>query len=104
VPAALWRDRLIARFALLTDPPPEFETEAPDHVGMFVGATLLALAWEVSTGWVDENPDATTPPDPSVRTVDWPIWCVGQSNALGTGRPAAGHSLSREAGEGREGV
>ena len=31
-------------------------------VGMFVGATLLALAWEVSTGWVDENPDAAIPP------------------------------------------
>jgi hypothetical protein len=29
---------------------------------MFVGATLLALAWEVSTGWVDENPDAAIPP------------------------------------------
>jgi hypothetical protein len=29
---------------------------------MFVGATLLALAWQVVTGWVDENPDATIPP------------------------------------------
>jgi predicted PurR-regulated permease PerM len=27
-------------------------------IGMFVGATLLALGWQVSTGWVDENPDA----------------------------------------------
>ena len=27
-------------------------------IGMFVGATLLALAWQVGTGWVDENPDA----------------------------------------------
>jgi predicted PurR-regulated permease PerM len=27
-------------------------------IGMFVGATLLALAWQISTGWVDENPDA----------------------------------------------
>lgn len=26
-------------------------------IGMFVGATLLALAWRVSTGWVDEKPD-----------------------------------------------
>jgi predicted PurR-regulated permease PerM len=26
-------------------------------IGMFVGATLLALAWQVGTGWVDENPD-----------------------------------------------
>ena len=31
-------------------------------IGMFVGATLLALAWQVVTGWVDENPDATIPP------------------------------------------
>jgi predicted PurR-regulated permease PerM len=29
-------------------------------IGMFVGATLLALAWQVGTGWVDENPDANT--------------------------------------------
>jgi predicted PurR-regulated permease PerM len=28
-------------------------------IGMFVGATLLALAWQIVTGWVDENPDAT---------------------------------------------
>ncbi len=27
-------------------------------IGMFVGATLLALAWQAGTGWVDENPDA----------------------------------------------
>jgi predicted PurR-regulated permease PerM len=27
-------------------------------IGMFVGATLLALAWQVVTGWVGENPDA----------------------------------------------
>ena len=27
-------------------------------IGMFVGATLLALAWQVVTGWVDESPDA----------------------------------------------
>jgi predicted PurR-regulated permease PerM len=31
-------------------------------IGMFVGATLLALAWQVFTGWVDENPDANTQP------------------------------------------
>jgi predicted PurR-regulated permease PerM len=31
-------------------------------IGMFVGATLLALAWQVVTGWVNENPDATIPP------------------------------------------
>jgi len=31
-------------------------------VGMFVGATLLALAWQLLTGWVDESPDADTPP------------------------------------------
>ena len=30
-------------------------------IGMFVGATLLALAWRVSTGWVDENPDDILP-------------------------------------------
>jgi len=27
-------------------------------IGIFVGATLLALAWQLATGWVDENPDA----------------------------------------------
>jgi predicted PurR-regulated permease PerM len=31
-------------------------------IGMFIGATLLALAWQVVTAWVDENPDATIPP------------------------------------------
>ncbi len=31
-------------------------------IWMFVGATLLALAWQVFTGWVDENPDASLPP------------------------------------------
>ena len=31
-------------------------------IGMFVGATLLALAWQVGTGWVDENPDANSSP------------------------------------------
>jgi predicted PurR-regulated permease PerM len=31
-------------------------------VGMFVGATLLALAWQLLTGWVDESPDANIPP------------------------------------------
>jgi predicted PurR-regulated permease PerM len=31
-------------------------------IGMFVGATLLALGWQISTGWVDENPDANVPP------------------------------------------
>ena len=31
-------------------------------IWMFVGATLLALAWQVFTGWVDENPDANIPP------------------------------------------
>jgi hypothetical protein len=31
-------------------------------VGMFVGATLLALAWQISTGWVEANPDANIPP------------------------------------------
>jgi predicted PurR-regulated permease PerM len=30
-------------------------------IGMFVGATLLALAWQISTGWVDEMPDANIP-------------------------------------------
>jgi predicted PurR-regulated permease PerM len=30
-------------------------------IGMFVGATLLALAWQVVTGWVAENPDANIP-------------------------------------------
>jgi predicted PurR-regulated permease PerM len=29
-------------------------------IGMFVGATLLALAWQICTGWVDENPDANS--------------------------------------------
>jgi predicted PurR-regulated permease PerM len=32
-------------------------------IGMFVGATLLALAWQVVTGWVNENPDANIPPE-----------------------------------------
>ena len=32
-------------------------------IGMFVGATLLALAWQVVTGWVDERPDATIAPE-----------------------------------------
>src|SRR5271165_5288454 len=32
-------------------------------VGMFVGATLLALAWQICTGWVDENPDTNIPPE-----------------------------------------
>ena len=27
-------------------------------IGMFVGATLLALAWQIFAGWVRENPDA----------------------------------------------
>jgi len=27
-------------------------------IGMFVGATLLAVAWQVITGWVAERPDA----------------------------------------------
>ena len=31
-------------------------------IGMFVGATLLALAWQVVTGWVEETPDANIPP------------------------------------------
>ncbi len=31
-------------------------------VGMFVGATLLAIAWQVLTGWVDENPDTNISP------------------------------------------
>jgi predicted PurR-regulated permease PerM len=30
-------------------------------IGMFVGATLLALAWQVVTGWVDEIRDANVP-------------------------------------------
>jgi len=30
-------------------------------IWMFVGATLLALAWQVFTGWIDENPDANIP-------------------------------------------
>ena len=29
--------------------------------GMFVGASLLALAWQVVTSWVDEIPDANIP-------------------------------------------
>ena len=32
-------------------------------IGMFVGATLLALGWQISTGWVDENPDASVLPE-----------------------------------------
>ena len=31
-------------------------------IGMFVGATLLARAWQIVTGWVAENPDTNTPP------------------------------------------
>jgi predicted PurR-regulated permease PerM len=31
-------------------------------IGMFVGATLLALTWQIVTGWVDENPDANILP------------------------------------------
>jgi predicted PurR-regulated permease PerM len=31
-------------------------------IGMFVGATVLALAWQIFTGWVRENPDASTLP------------------------------------------
>jgi predicted PurR-regulated permease PerM len=31
-------------------------------IGMFVGATMLALAWQICTGWVDENPDANSLP------------------------------------------
>jgi predicted PurR-regulated permease PerM len=27
-------------------------------IGMFVGATLLALVWQIIAGWVSENPDA----------------------------------------------
>jgi predicted PurR-regulated permease PerM len=27
-------------------------------IGMFVGATVLAVAWQIFTGWVRENPDA----------------------------------------------
>ena len=30
-------------------------------IGLFVGATLLALAWQVVIGWVDEIPDANIP-------------------------------------------
>jgi predicted PurR-regulated permease PerM len=29
-------------------------------IGMFIGATLLAIAWRVLTGWVGENPDTNT--------------------------------------------
>jgi hypothetical protein len=29
-------------------------------IWMFVAATLLALAWQLATGWVDENPDANS--------------------------------------------
>jgi hypothetical protein len=29
---------------------------------MFVGATLLALAWQVVTGWVDESPETSILP------------------------------------------
>jgi predicted PurR-regulated permease PerM len=32
-------------------------------IGMFVGATLLALAWQVLTGWVNEDPDQTGMPE-----------------------------------------
>jgi predicted PurR-regulated permease PerM len=31
-------------------------------IGMFVGATLLALAWQIFAGWVRENPDASIVP------------------------------------------
>ena len=30
-------------------------------IGLFVGSTLLALAWQVASAWVGENPDATSP-------------------------------------------
>jgi hypothetical protein len=29
---------------------------------MFVGATVLALAWQIFTEWVRENPDASRLP------------------------------------------
>lgn len=32
-------------------------------IWMFVGATLLALGWQVFTGWVDEDPDSDIPPE-----------------------------------------
>jgi predicted PurR-regulated permease PerM len=32
-------------------------------VGMFTGATLLAITWRVFTAWVGENPDTNTPAD-----------------------------------------
>ena len=31
-------------------------------IGMFVGATLLALAWQIVTGWVDESPETNILP------------------------------------------
>jgi predicted PurR-regulated permease PerM len=31
-------------------------------IGMFVGATVLALAWQIFTEWVRENPDASRLP------------------------------------------
>jgi predicted PurR-regulated permease PerM len=30
-------------------------------IGLFVGATVLAIAWQIATAWVDENPDANIP-------------------------------------------
>ena len=32
-------------------------------IGMFVGATLLALAWQIFAGWIHENPDAGIVPE-----------------------------------------
>jgi predicted PurR-regulated permease PerM len=32
-------------------------------IGMFVGATLLALAWQIFTGWVHDNTDASVLPE-----------------------------------------
>ena len=31
-------------------------------IGMFVGATVLALGWQISTGWINDNPDANILP------------------------------------------
>jgi len=39
-------------------------------IGMFVGATLLALAWQVVTSWINENPDATIAPKADFPTLD----------------------------------
>jgi hypothetical protein len=30
---------------------------------MFAGATRLALAWQILTGWIDENADANILPE-----------------------------------------